>query len=79
MDARGRRIAVEHYASLGGVEVQGKEATWVAREHMIEYFVPAFVGEEIEIKTWMENIRRGRELLLGVRCTGFRHLHPDHG
>ena len=37
-------------------------ATWVVREHKIEYFLPAFVGEEIEIRTWVENIRRVRSL-----------------
>ena len=55
-------IAVEHYASIGGIEAQGSNATWVVREHKIEYFVPAFAGEEIEIKTWVENIRRVRSL-----------------
>jgi acyl-CoA thioester hydrolase len=57
-----QNIAVEHYASIGGIEAQGKNATWVIREHKIEYFLPAFAGEEIEIKTWVENIRRVRSL-----------------
>ena len=34
----------------------------VVREHRIEYLLPAFEGEEIEIKTWVENIRRVRSL-----------------
>lgn len=55
-------IAVEHYSSIGGIEAQGSEATWVVREHRIEYLLPAFAGEEIEIKTWVENIRRVRSL-----------------
>ena len=55
-------IAVEHYASIGGIEAQGSSATWVVREHKIEYFLPAFAGEKIEIKTWVENIRRVRSL-----------------
>ena len=57
-----QEIAVEHYASLGGIEAQGSDATWFVREHRIEYLRPAFVGEEIEIKTWVENIRRVRSL-----------------
>ena len=57
-----QNIAVEHYASIGGIDAQGKDATWVVREHKIEYFLPAFAGEEIEIKTWVENIRRVRSL-----------------
>ncbi|MEP7134061.1 MAG: acyl-CoA thioesterase [Chloroflexota bacterium] len=55
-------IAVEHYSSIGGIETQGPDATWVVREHKIEYLLPAFEGEELEIKTWVENIRRVRSL-----------------
>jgi len=55
-------IAVEHYASIGGITAQGPDATWVVREHKIEYLLPAFAAEEIEIKTWVENIRRVRSL-----------------
>jgi acyl-CoA thioester hydrolase len=55
-------IAVEHYESIGGIQAQGNEATWFVREHRIEYLLPAFVGEEIEIRTWVENIRRVRSL-----------------
>jgi acyl-CoA thioester hydrolase len=55
-------IAVEHYSAIGGVIAQGEAATWVVREHRIEYLLPAFEGEEIEIKTWVENLRRVRSL-----------------
>jgi len=56
-------FAVEHYESIGGTNpMQLVGATWVVREHRIEYLLPAFTGEEIEIKTWMENIRRVRSL-----------------
>ena len=41
---------------------QGDTATWVVREHKIEYLLPAFANEEIEIRTWVENIRRVRSL-----------------
>ena len=37
-------------------------ATWVVREHKIEYLLPAFANEEIEIRTWVENVRRVRSL-----------------
>ncbi|MCE9647887.1 MAG: acyl-CoA thioesterase [Chloroflexi bacterium] len=57
-----QEIAVEHYASIGGIEAQGPDSTWVVREHKIEYLVPAYSGEEIEVKTWVENIRRVRSL-----------------
>ena len=56
-------IAVEHYESIGGTNpMQLVGATWVVREHRIEYLLPAFANEEIEIKTWVENIRRVRSL-----------------
>ena len=55
-------VAIEHYASIGGIEAQGPEATWAVREDRIEYLLPAFAGEEIEIRTWVENIRRVRSL-----------------
>ncbi len=56
-------IAVEHYESIGGVKpTQLIGATWVVREHRIEYLLPAFAGEEIEIRTWVENVRRVRSL-----------------
>ena len=58
MDARWKRIAIEHYASIGGIQVQGPNSTWVIREHRIEYLLPAFESEEIEIRTWVENIRK---------------------
>jgi|SRR5687767_2642125 len=56
-------IAVEHYESIGGTRpTQLVGATWVVREHRIEYLLPAFASEAIEIKTWVENIRRVRSL-----------------
>ena len=56
-------IAVEHYESIGGtIPMQWAGATWVVREHRIEYLLPAFRGEEVEINTWVENIRRVRSL-----------------
>ena len=56
-------IAVEHYEAIGGVNpMQLIGATWVVREHKIEYLLPAFANEEIEIRTWVENVRRVRSL-----------------
>jgi acyl-CoA thioester hydrolase len=55
-------IAVEHYATAGGVAAQGQNATWVVREHKIEYLQPAFAGQEVEIRTWVEDARRVRSL-----------------
>ena len=55
-------MAVEHYSSMGGIAAQGPHSTWVVREHRIEYLLPAFAGEEILIRTWVENVRRVRSL-----------------
>ena len=56
-------IAIEHYEAIGGVNpMQLIGATWVVREHKIEYLVPAFENDEIEIRTWVENVRRVRSL-----------------
>ena len=58
-----QEIAIEHYQSISGMNsMQPFGATWVVHEHRIEYFLPAFAGEEIETKTWIENIRRVRSL-----------------
>lgn len=38
------------------------DGTRVVREHRIEYLRPAYLGDEIEIKTWTENRRRVRTL-----------------
>jgi acyl-CoA thioester hydrolase len=55
-------LAVEHYASIGGIQAQGTDATWVVRSHKVEYFLPAYEGEEVEARTWVENIQRVRSL-----------------
>jgi len=56
-------VAIRHYESLKGVQpTQAIGATWVVREHRITYQSPAFAGDEIEIRTWVANIRRVRSL-----------------
>ena len=37
-------------------------ATWVVRAHRIEYFRPAFSGEQICVLTWVSNFRRVQSL-----------------
>jgi len=32
------------------------------RSHRVEYFLPAYEGEEVEVRTWVENIQRVRSL-----------------
>ena len=58
-----QEIAQEHYQFIGGTDLtMASGATWVVREHRIEYLRPAFWGEVIEAQTWVENIRRVRSL-----------------
>jgi acyl-CoA thioester hydrolase len=55
--------AVQHYTYVGGTEpTRAIGATWVVREHKIEYLSPAYAGEQIEVQTWVVNIRRVRSL-----------------
>jgi acyl-CoA thioester hydrolase len=54
-------IALEHYDRMGGTApTQALGATWVVREHKIVYLRPAFAGEEVEVQTWVVNLRRVR-------------------
>jgi acyl-CoA thioester hydrolase len=56
-------VAVRHYEFIGGVPpMQALGATWVVRSHQIEYLAPAFAGDEIEVRTWVANVRRVRSL-----------------
>jgi len=56
-------VAVRHYEAMGGIDVtRSLGATWVVRSHQVEYFLPAFAGDEIELRTWVANIRRVRSL-----------------
>lgn len=55
-------IAIEHYGVLGGSEAERPFGTWFVREHKLEYLLPAFEGEEIELRTWVENVGRVRSL-----------------
>jgi acyl-CoA thioester hydrolase len=56
-------VAVRHYEFIGGVPpMQALGATWMVRSHHIEYLAPAFAGDEIEIRTWVVNVRRVRSL-----------------
>jgi acyl-CoA thioester hydrolase len=50
--------AVHHPEAIGYRPAEN--TTWYAREHRIEYLQPAFLGEEIEVRTWISEIRRVR-------------------
>ena len=51
--------AIRHGASITAYQL-AENTTWYAREHRIEYLLPAFLGEEIEVRTWLTEIKRVR-------------------
>jgi len=57
--------ATRHSEAVGFGYTQCLElgGTWVAKSHRIEYRKPAFEGEELEMRTWIESIGK----LLSVR------------
>lgn len=52
--------AVAHSAAVGwdGAAYERLGSVFVVRSHTIEYFRPAFAGEEITIRTWVASFRR---------------------
>ena len=40
--------------------VQPENTGWFAREHRVEYLTPAFEGDEIEVCTWITEMKRVR-------------------
>ncbi len=55
--------AVRHFESIGGnTPMQEAGGTWVVHSHKIEYLSPAYAGEEIEVRTWIADVRRVRSL-----------------
>lgn len=43
-------LTPEMYVQLG--------VTWVARRHTVEYLHPAFLGDELVIRTWISDIKK---------------------
>ncbi len=52
--------AVAHSAAQGWPAERYREigAAWVVRSHHIDYLQPAFVGDEIVIRTWVSDFRK---------------------
>ncbi len=58
-----QEAAIRHFDALGGEPLMRTAgATWVVHSHKIEYLAPAFVGEEIEVRTWIASARRVRSV-----------------
>jgi acyl-CoA thioester hydrolase len=41
---------------------QRLDSSWVVRSHLVEYLRPAYAGDEIEVMTWVCNLKRTRSL-----------------
>ena len=70
-------VATRHFQSvIDGPRWRAMEAAWVARSHHVEYLAPAFVGESLEVRTWVENFSRVRSLRRYefLRADGFKLL-----
>lgn len=55
-----QRAAIRHSAANGWDvdRYQQIHRGWIARAHTIEYFLPAFEGDEVRIATWVSGARR---------------------
>jgi len=53
--------ALRHPASISEYK-QPENTGWFAREHRIEYLSPAYLDDEIEIRTWISEIKRVRAI-----------------
>jgi acyl-CoA thioester hydrolase len=54
-----QEVAIRHTQQLGAdVRAAAAGLTWVVRSHNIEYRVPAFEGDEIELSTWVGSVER---------------------
>jgi len=56
--------AISHSAANGWPSARYAElgAGWVVRSHEITYLKPAFAGDRLLIKTWVENLRSATSL-----------------
>lgn len=51
--------AIRHGEATAGYRL-AENTGWFAREHRIEYLAPAFLGDEIEVRTWLADAKRSR-------------------
>jgi acyl-CoA thioester hydrolase len=52
-------VAIRHFDAAGGrAAMQAVGGAWVVRSHQVEYLLPAFAGERVEVLTWVANFNR---------------------
>jgi acyl-CoA thioester hydrolase len=66
-----QHAAVAHSTANGWPPSRYNElgAGWVVRSHQITYLKPAFAGDELVIRTWVENMRPATSLRRYEICT----------
>lgn len=58
-----QEAAIAHSDAAGCTEATFAEgASWFARTHHIEYLRPAMQGDEVVVRTWVEDTRRAASL-----------------
>lgn len=56
-------LAVLHWNAVGGAALQeSTNGTWVARSHHIEYLKPAYLDDQLIMRTWVAEARRVRSI-----------------
>ena len=69
-----QEVAIRHTRQLGAdVRAAAAGLTWVVRSHNIEYRVPAFEGDEIELSTWVASVER----VSSIRKYEFKRTRDD--
>lgn len=66
--------AIAHSGHNGGTAAAHEAGgTWVVRVHRVEYLRPAFEGQRIEVRTWVQDLRRARS------TRRYEFVRPDDG
>lgn len=69
-----QEVAIRHTQHLGAdVRAAAAGLIWVVRSHNIEYRLPAFEGDEIQLATWVDSVER----VSSVRRYEFRRTDTD--
>lgn len=69
-----QEVAIRHTQHLGAdVRAAAAGLTWVVRSHHIEYRLPLFEDDEIQVRTWVGSVER----VSSVRRYEFRRTKDD--
>lgn len=58
-----QNVAIRHFDATGGrAAMEAARGAWVVRTHHVEYLLPAFAGERVQVLTWVANFNRALSL-----------------